>query len=317
MMGKRSWFVAVAASVLALVICARATAQGEQPKSQQAKTKAAAQKAPPKLPAGVKVERDIEYVAGGGKSRSLDMYTPEEPGGKLPLIVWIHGGGWSGGDKQQCPAVRMVARGYVAASVNYRLSQEAIFPAQIEDCKAAIRWLRANADKYGIDPDRIGVWGGSAGGHLVALLGTSGGIADLEGSEGPQNVSSRVQAVCDWFGPADFTRITAPPSGKSLDAPDSPVSRLLGGPVLENKDKARRASPITYVTRDDPPILIMHGDKDYVVPLDQSEMLYEVLKKAGVDATMHVVKGAGHGFRSPEVDAMVDSFFDRVLKGKK
>jgi len=289
--------------------------QGERPGRPAAPGKSA----PPqfRVPAGVKVERDIEYVAGGGKSRSLDIYLPEKPEGKLPLVVWIHGGAWLGGDKDGCPAARMVSRGYVAASINYRLSQEAIFPAQIEDCKAAIRWLRANADKYNIDADRIGVWGSSAGGHLVALLGTSGDVKELEGKEGPLNVSSRVQAVCDWFGPTDFLKIGNFPSTLKHFAPDSPESKLIGAPVLESKDKAAKANPITYITKDDPPFLIMHGDKDMTVPMNQSELLFEALKKADMDVTFHTVKGAGHGFGGAEVNKMVDEFFDRVLMGKK
>jgi acetyl esterase/lipase len=273
---------------------------------------------PRPIPPGVKVERDIEYVPGGGKARSLDLYLPRESEDKkLPLIVWIHGGAWLGGDKGGCPAVRFVLRGYVVASINYRLSQEAIFPAQIHDCKAAIRWLRANADKYAIDPDRVGVWGSSAGGHLVALLGTSGDAKDLEGDEGNLKYSSRVQAVCDWFGPTDFTKIGDFPSDLKHYAPDSPEAKLIGGPVLENKDKAARANPIPYIAKGVPPFLIMHGDKDMTVPHNQSELLYEALKKAGVDVTFHTVPGGGHGFGGPEVDKMVDAFFDRVLKGKK
>ena len=136
----------------------------------------------------------------------------------------------------------LVAKGYAVASINYRLSQHAVFPAQIEDCKAAIRWLRANAAKYHLDPDHIGVWGASAGGHLVALLGTTGGVKELEGNGGNLDQSSRVQCVVDWFGPTDLTTM-----GGEHDKPDSPVARLIGGPVQENKEKARKASPLTYV----------------------------------------------------------------------
>jgi len=269
------------------------------------------------LPEGVKVERDIEYVTGGGKSRALDVYFAEKAEGKLPLVVWIHGGAWVGGDKGGCPAARLVPRGYVAASINYRLSGEAVFPAQIHDCKAAIRWLRANAEKYGIDPDRIGVWGSSAGGHLVALLGTSGDIKELEGDKGPRNVSSRVQAVCDFFGPTDFSKIGDFPSNLKHNAPDSPESKLIGAPILENQEKGQRANPIRYIAKDCPPFLIMHGDKDMTVPMNQSELLNEALKKAGLDVTYHVVPGGGHGFGGAEIDKKVNEFFDRVLKEKK
>jgi acetyl esterase/lipase len=186
--------------------------------------------------------------------------------------------------------VPLVEKGYAAASINYRLSQQALFPAQIEDCKAAIRWLRANAKKYHLDPRHIGVWGASAGGHLVALLGATGGVKDLEGEEGNLDQSSRVQAVVDWFGPTDFATI-----GKGLSDPKSPVSRLIGGSPQENKEKAAKASPITYVGKDAAPTLIMHGDKDNLVPISQSEELAAALKKAGVEVTFQVVKGNGHG----------------------
>ncbi|MCX8035842.1 MAG: alpha/beta hydrolase [Candidatus Sumerlaeia bacterium] len=306
------WLLAVAW----LALGAQAGEQPKEKKAQAVKKAAAAQKQRP-LPPGFKAERDIEYVAGGGNSRSLDIYYPEKAEGKLPLIVWVHGGAWMGGDKKSCPALRMLERGYVVASINYRLSQEAIWPAQIQDCKAAIRWLRANADKYHIDPDRIGVWGSSAGGHLVALLGTTGDVKALEGNEGPQGVSSRVQAVCDFFGPTDFTKIGNFPSNLNHNAPDSPESKLLGVPILEHPEKCAEANPITYITKDDPPMLIMHGDKDMTVPINQSELLYEAMKKAGLDVTYHVVAGGGHGFGGPEIDRMVNEFFDRVLKASK
>src|SRR5205085_165270 len=134
----------------------------------------------------------------------LDLYLPEKAQGRLPVVVWIHGGAWRAGSKDHCPAVPLTAKGFAVASINYRFSQHAVFPAQIEDCKAAIRWLRANADKYHLDPDHIGAWGASAGGHLVALLGTSGNKKELEGKGGNLEQSSKVQCVIDWFGPTDL-----------------------------------------------------------------------------------------------------------------
>ena len=280
---------------------------------------AAAQEKPrwlgPWLPAGVKVLRDIPYVEGGHERNRLDLYLPEKAEGPLPLIVWIHGGAWLAGSKDGCPAVPLAAKGYAVASINYRLSQHAVFPAQIEDCKAAIRWLRANAAKYHLDPDHIGVWGASAGGHLVALLGTTGGVKELEGKGGNLDQSSRVQCVVDWFGPADLLTM-----GGRHDKPGSPVARLIGGPVQENKEKARRASPLTYVSKDAAPFLIMHGDQDNVVPLAQSESLAAALKKAGVEVTLVVVQGNGHGgpgFNSPENRKLIEDFFARHLgKGR-
>ncbi len=270
------------------------------------------------IPEDVRVLRNVEYVPGGGRSQSLDLYLPAKEKVKLPLIIWIHGGAWRAGDKANCPALQMLKKGYAVASLNYRLSQQAFFPAQIEDCKAAVRWLRAHAKEYNLDSNRFGAWGSSAGGHLVALLGTSGDVKELEGSLGNGEMSSRVQAVCDWFGPTDLTQMEAhaltPGKPFSHDAPDSPESKLIGGAIQENRGKALAASPLTYVTPDDPPFLIMHGDKDPLVPHHQSEIFEAALKKAGVKATLHTVKGAGHGFGGPEIMTMVQDFFDRHLK---
>jgi acetyl esterase/lipase len=272
-----------------------------------------AQRPQAKAPEGAKVYRDLQYVKGGHERQRLDLYVPEKAKSPLPVIVWVHCGAWLAGSKDGGgPALPFAGNGYAVASINYRLSQHAKFPAQIEDCKAAIRWLRANAKTYNLDPDHFGVWGASAGGHLVALLGTSGDAKELEGDDGPTDQSSRVQAVVDWFGPTDFTKM-----GGSHDQPESPEARLLGGPVQENKDKAARANPITYITKDDPPFLIMHGDKDTTVPFSQSELLLEALKRAGVDATFKPVTGAGHGgrqFSSDENRKLVEEFFEKHLK---
>jgi len=266
----------------------------------------------------VRVLHDLEYIPGGHKRNKLDLYLPEQAraSNPLPLIIWVHGGAWLEGSKDDCPATRFVHKGYAVASINYRLSQHAIFPAQIQDCKAAIRWLRANSGKYGLDGKRIGAWGASAGGHLVALLGTAGDIKEFDKGEN-LNFSSRVQAVCDFFGPTDFTKMSRFPGAMDHDAADSPESRLIGGPVQQNKEKVKRANPISYVSKDDPPFLIVHGDKDQLVPHNQSQLLYDALKNAGVQVRFHTVKGAGHGFDSLQVDKMVDNFFDNHLKGDK
>jgi acetyl esterase/lipase len=269
----------------------------------------------PNVPEGTHIFRDLAYVPDGHERQKLDLYLPAQnkDSHPLPLIVWVHGGAWHAGSKDNCLSVHFLRYGYAAASINYRLSQHAIFPAQIEDCKAAIRFLRANAEKYNIDPNRIGVWGASAGGHLVAMLGTTGNIKQFD--KGPNlQVSSRVQAVCDFFGPTDLTRMSAFESSMDHDALDSPESKLVGGPVQENKEACNRANPITYVSKDDPPFLICHGDKDMLVPHNQSVLLNDALKKAGVNVKFHTVKGGGHGFRDQEVDRMVKEFFDKHLK---
>lgn len=275
------------------------------------------------ITAGIQVLLDLQYVSGGHERNKLDLYLPKQNGGKeqkverLPLIIWVHGGAWMSGDKKNCPAVRFVHEGYAVASINYRLSQHAIFPAQIEDCKAAMRWLRANAEKFGLDPNRIGVWGASAGGHLVALLGTAGDVNDFDKGQN-LNISSRVQAVCDFFGPTDFLKMADFPSKMKHDDANSPESKLIGGAILENKEACRRANPITYVTKDDPPFLIVHGDADPLVPHNQSQLLYEAIQKAGVQASLHIVKGGGHGgFKDPAIEKMVDDFFDMHLMKRK
>ncbi len=213
--------------------------------------------APLTLPENVRIEKDIPYAGTQNPRQTLDLLLPRAPkGGKpLPLVVNIHGGAFRAGDKSM--GVRELADlveagDYAVATINYRLSGEAIWPAQIHDSKAAIRWLRANAAKYGLDPDRIGVIGASAGGHLAAMLGTGGGVAALEGDVGTHtDVSSRVKCVVDQFGPSDLPAMGDYPGRIDHNAPDSPESELIGGALPANKDKARAASPITYVSRDD------------------------------------------------------------------
>lgn len=271
----------------------------------------------PALP-GAKALRDLAYVDGGAERQKLDLYLPEKSAAPLPLIIWIHGGGWAAGDKAGCPAQRMTAQGYAVASLNYRLSGDAIFPAQIEDCKAAIRWLRAHAKEYNLDANHFGVWGSSAGGHLVALLGTSGDVKDFD-KGAHLDMSSRVQAVCDYYGPTDLLQMDAhalPTARLKHDPATSPESRLIGGAIQENKEKTARANPIAYITPDDPPFLIVHGDQDPTVPHHQSELLFEALKKSGVSAHFHTIHGAGHGngFAGKNIDDMVDAFFGKNLK---
>ena len=236
----------------------------------------------PKVPEGVTVYRDVAYVTDGHERHKLDLYVPDT-GENLPLIIWIHGGAWRGGDKTHYVRMEYLKTGYAGASLNYRLSQHAVFPAQIEDVKAAVRWLRANSETYRLDPNRFAAWGSSAGGHLVAMLGTTGDIAEFEVGENLK-VSSRIQAVVDYFGPTDFLQMDAQslPDGLVHDAPDSPESQLVGGPIQEHKDRVARANPITYVSKDDSPFLIIHGDKDKLVPYQQSVLLKDALEEAGV-----------------------------------
>lgn len=268
---------------------------------------------PSRLPPGVKVLRDLPYVENGHERNRLDLYLPERTRDPLPVIVWVHGGAWQAGSKENCPAVSLVTKGYAVASVNYRLSQHAVFPAQIEDCKAALRWLRAKAAQYQLDPHHIGAWGASAGGHLVALLGTSTSVKEWERQGGNRELSSRVQCVVDWFGPADLTTMAG-----GHNQPVSPESRLIGGAVQEHLEQARQASPVTYVSRDSAPFLIMHGDKDNLVPLSQSTELAEALKQSGVEVQLQIIADNGHGgtgFASPENRQLVEAFFAKHLRG--
>ena len=270
----------------------------------------------PKIPESVTVHRDIAYVTDGHERQKLDLYVPADIGENLPLIIWVHGGAWRGGNKTHYRPMEYLRAGYAGASISYRLSQHAVFPAQIEDVKAAVRWLRANAETYRLDPNRFAAWGASAGGHLVAMLGTAGDVAEFEVGENLE-VSSKVQAVVDYFGPTDFLQMDAHrfPDGLVHDAPDSPESKLVGGPIQEHKDRVAKANPITYVSKDNPPFLIIHGDQDKLVPFHQSVLLKDALEKAGVPVTFYRVKGGGHGwFRDPKVPELTKAFLEQHLR---
>ena len=279
------------------------------------------------LHAAPKVEKDIPYVPDGDKAQALDLYLPAETAEKPePLIVWIHGGGWQGGSKAGCPAVGFLKKGYIVASVEYRFSQKALFPAQIQDCQAAIRWLRANSKKYNIDPDHIGVWGASAGGHLVALLGTSGGKKAFTPVGGNEDQSDRVQAVCDFFGPADFHTVVEQAAADKdvknifkFETADEPYSKLIGVHVGTDKEKDDAVSPVHYVSKDNPPFLILHGTVDALVPYAQSVELADDLEKAGASVVLQKLPGANHGgpqFNQPKMKELIENFFDKNLQGK-
>ena len=258
-----------------------------------------------RVPEGVKVMKDLEYASVDGESLRLDLYLPEKSDAKPPLLVWIHGGGWTKGSKSGINPVfiRLTAEGYAAASIDYRLDGIISHPKQIHDCKGAIRWLRANADKYGYDVTRIGAGGGSAGGHLVLLLGLSSDVGELEGDVGGNvDQSSKVDAVVDLYGP----------SALGLFAEESERFRHNKTPEL-----LKSASPVTYLSKDDPPVLIFHGDKDQVVPLGQSEHLHKRYEEAGLESSLHVIESAGHGgpqFSDPTRYALIKEFLDRHIK---
>jgi len=266
---------------------------------------------PKPLPDNVELTRDVEYGKGGGRPLTMHILRPKKvPQDKMPVIVWIHGGGWEGGSKDG--GINRLAsfaeRGYFCATIGYRFSGEAIFPAQIEDAKCAIRFLRANAKTYHLDPQRIGAWGYSAGGHLVELLGTSGQVKELEGEGGWPEFSSQVQAVCSVAGVGDFV--------KWGDKAHPAVVKLLGGIVSKNMEKAALASPVTHVGKGMPPFLIIHGDKDMTVPVAQSEYMHAALQKVGADVTLNVIQGGSHNLINPETDKLAETFFDKHLLGK-
>jgi acetyl esterase/lipase len=269
-------------------------------------------------PEPVRVEKDISYAETKNPRQTLDLYLPKQPkvASPLPVIVNIHGGAFRDGDKTMgvTEVLGLVSSGdYALVSIEYRLTGEAIWPAQIYDCKAAIRWVRANAKKHNLDPEKIGVIGESAGGYLSAMLGMTGADDGLEGDVGPyKGTSTKVRCVVDEFGPSDLLTM-----GGNHDAPGSPESILVGGPLQKNKDQARAASPITYISKNDPPFLILHGTADPKIPFSQSERFTKSLKKAGVECYFVPIKGAGHGgFRSPEVPKLVRQFFDTHLRGQ-
>ncbi len=273
------------------------------------------------VPESVNYTRDVQYCTGGGKPLLLDLYVPKSLARKpAPVIVWIHGGGWVGSDKSEnAIPVFLSARGFMVASINYRLSGEATFPAAIEDCKCAIRYLRANAAKYEIDPRRIGLVGSSAGAHLALLAGLADEEAGLEGSGGWPGVSSRVAAVASLKGVSDFTvGHKAFQDGQGI----APM-RFLGGTMEEKPEAYRRASPLTWLSPGDPPILLLHGDADTTVPYDQSVKLKKAYDKLGLPAELVPIEGATHRLRrvdgSPagmserQVYERIDAFFKRIF----
>jgi acetyl esterase/lipase len=301
--------------------CLVSLAQGRQPQRRPGRQYNKQRNAIP-VPDDVRLVRNIVFGRGGVRDLKMHVVLPkirsDQP---MPAYVWIHGGAWRAGSKEGGirQIIPLVREGFVGATIEYRLSDEAIFPAQIEDCKCAIRYLRANAKEYNIDADRIAVGGSSAGGHLAALVGTSGDVEELEGNGGWKDQSSRVQAVIDLFGPTDFKQFVTTPGYESHANPDSPESQLLGGEVLKLPNEVKRVNPITYVDADDPPFLIIHGRNDRTVPANQSESLHKALRAANVQSHLHIIEGAGHGgpeFARPEIRDMQKGFLLRTLQGR-
>lgn len=253
----------------------------------------------------------------------LNLFTPDNGVEAAPLIIYVHGGGWLSGSKDEdCfpHMFDMMKQGFAVACINYRLSKEAKFPAQIEDTKAAVRWLRANAPKYKLFDKRIGIWGASAGGHLAALAGTSNGVSGFDKGENP-SYSSAVQAVVDMCGPTDLVKFVETP-GFTGDSRNAFIATYLGYDPKSNPNKAKAANPITYIDKNDPPFLIYHGAEDDTVPASQSQLLHDALKGAGVSSKLTIfpwtdVIGNKHvpsQFRSTDTINEISAFYDAQLR---
>lgn len=249
----------------------------------------------------------------GGDNRALELNVIRRPGeGPRPLIIWLTGGAWSqvSKDVHVPEVVYLVEAGFTVATVEYRTSEAAIFPAQIEDVKAAIRYLRANAARWSIDPAHVGIMGESAGGHLAALAGTTGCTREFDVGDNLDQ-SSSVQAVVDWYGPADFTCFAV-----NAGSPTSPEARLIGCRPVDNRAMAEKVSPVSYVSDKTPPFLIIHGTEDALVPFSQSEILHDVINNAGGQADLIAIEQANHGdirFVSPEIRTEILQFFQAHL----
>lgn len=247
-------------------------------------------------PPGARKLADLEYTRAPGRPLKLDLYLPNDATNKLPVLVWIHGGAWKMGSKNWCPIAPLVTNGVAVASIEYRLSNEAKFPAQIMDCRAAIRWLRANAATHGLDAQHIGAFGASAGGHLAALLGTAPSVAEWDA--GPHlDLSPRVQCVIAFYPPTDLDELTGGWFWRKVSFSD--VGRLIGGAVEQNRDRVARANPVNYISKNTPPFYLLHGDRDRLVPIRQSELLHSALKQAGIPVHFEVVPGKGHAIGPP------------------
>ena len=262
-------------------------------------------------PPEVQATRDVVYATREvGGDLKLDVYVPHlEADERPPLVVWIHGGGWSGGDKTWLPMLFLTERGYAVASVQYRFTQVATFPAQIDDCRDALRFLRDHADEYGYDASRIGVMGESAGGHLAALLATTGAEHDVKPA-----------ALLDFYGPHDLTRPNTIGDGPTRAAYRDLRSALLGGDPESDpaaRERAERASPVTFVDAGDPPTLVVHGTQDTLVPPEQATLFVDALHAANVKADVLFIEGAGHAgaaFWTPELHDRYAAFLDQVLR---
>jgi acetyl esterase/lipase len=267
--------------------------------------------APPKLT----IDQDIAYSKVGSRELKLDIARPAEGDGPFPAVLVIHGGAWRQGNKADVRPIlpQFVEHGFVAISPEYRFCPQNAFPAQIHDVKAAVRWLKVNAKKYRIDPDRIGAMGFSAGGHLAMMLGLTSPNDGLEGDVSAGAPDSRVKAVVNYFGPTDLAAKDIPDICKPW------VKDFLGGSPQDRPDAAATASPLTFVSKDDAPVLTFQGTKDSLVPYNQAIKLAEAMSSAGVPGRVELILGADHGWAGAEMARTVNEtfgFLDRYLKAE-
>ena len=269
------------------------------------------------VPAGVVFEKNIEYSNPDDQHLQLNMARPKEGAGPFPAVICIHGGGFRAGTRESFNGLclQLAERGYVAVTVSYRLAPKYQFPAAVYDVKAAVRWMRANAEKYQIDPDRIGTTGGSAGGHLAQFLGVTSGVKKFEGDGGNAEYSSSVKCVVNFYGPSDFTKSY----DASVDAKDV-LPLFLGGNLEQERHRHIESSPLYWVTPEAAPTLFVHGTKDAYVAHEQAEWIVERMKAADVEATLMTIEDGDHGFRTsgPDVKENIEKarfeFFDKHLK---
>lgn len=251
--------------------------------------------------------KDIPFSEGGQPALLMDLHVPESPG-PHPVILWVHGGGWRQGNRLT-PPLLVVERGYALAAIDYRLTPHGTWPAQLDDCKAGVTFVRKNAHKYDLDPGRIVAWGKSAGGHLVAMLALVSGL--------PANATAtwRVQAAADYCGPTDLELFEQTEWRTRFPVLHEVICALIGGPIEKQRAVARDASPLRFVNARCAPMRIVHGDLDEVVPVEEAVNLYRELQKVGAEVELEIAKGVGHNVTSVETDAATLDFFDRQLQG--
>lgn len=267
-------------------------------------------------------KKNVPYVKDGGERQQLDVFLPKDfktADAPYPAIVWIHGGGWMSGSKDGMDDIAKAATGFDIAffSINYRLAPKDHFPAQLEDCKSAIRWIRAHAKQMNVDPKKIGAWGASAGGHLVALLALTGDKKEFDVGE-YLDQSSAVQAACDFFGPKDFMILNEYSGYDRFGDVEGLIVGFLGVTLKNAEEPMKKASPLHYVRKNAAPLLILHGTKDEIVPIEQSIDFDRAMKRVGADCRLIVLKGSGHGgaeFLNEKNGREIVAFFFKHLKG--